>query len=549
MSMLQGIDEQSVGNWRWLFDNERGYIPVDVQDETDVDAKVKFLDGQTGSVPTAALGPVISSLNILQEDFPDMVMMGEVNDGTILHNLRCRFAEDQVYTNIGTILVSLNPFAWIDGLHDASQIDMYNELPSGADSPPHIFQIANNAYKNLVADQVSQSVIISGESGAGKTEATKKCMQFIAAVAPSSREKLNDQLLLASVILEAFGNAKTVRNNNSSRFGKWMEVQLSPTGAVCGCQIVNYLLEKSRLVDPSESERNYHIFYYLCAGLPESEKRRLGLTQPAHYNYLNRTGCIEVEGLDDEVLYDDMCKDMAGMGITELEQLDMFTLSAAVLHLGDVSFEDAEMQGADGSTVKPEAQAALVKAAELLQVDANQLEIELCSYVRTVQGKSIRTFQPPETAAVARDSLVKALYGRMFDWLVERINQEMRASKEDQQDCKVTGILDIFGFEIFQHNSFEQLCINFCNEKLQQFFNRHVFKEEMKVYELEAIEYEDIVFEDNQDVLDLVELRPNGILRQLDEAGRLPRVRLYLLRVIVAVASSQRSCTRNTLDC
>ena len=385
---------------------------------------------------------------------------------------------------------------------------------------PHVFGIAAAAYKGLVEDYHSQAIIISGESGAGKTEATKKCLQFFAQVAAGGEAGMDQKLLAANPILEAFGNAKTVRNNNSSRFGKWMEVQFSRSGGIIGCRIVNYLLEKSRIVHPAGEERSYHIFYNLFVGLDRTKKAALHLTNPEEFEYLRHASTtISGSSQRDVEDFSDVLDAFSEVGISEEEQSTLFRLTASVLHLGNVVFEVHDTpQGSEGSTMKPSTH--LDAAAELLGVSKDSLSLELTSRVRVAGGDTMRSPLVPAKAADARDALAKAIYGRMFDWLVLRVNQAMHTT---ETVGGIIGVLDIFGFEIFETNVFEQLCINFCNEMLQQHFNTHVFKVEEQLYIDEGIDYSNVEFIDNQDVLDLIQKRPAGILPMLDDEVKLPR--------------------------
>ena len=415
--------------------------------------------------------------------------MVDVNEGTILHNVRKRFQNDDIYTFIGTILVAVNPFKWMESLFDIDVINYYRFLSPGQKCRPHLYSLANNAYKCLLDTKRDQSIIISGESGAGKTEATKKCLQYFAEVATSSTA-VDQKLLAANPVLEAFGNAKTVRNDNSSRFGKWMEVQFDTQLTIFGCRIENYLLEKSRVVSQANNERNFHIFYQLCAGADDELRKELELGSCEEYAYLNKS-CYTINGLDDKEEMVLLHDDMKAIGLSKDETQDMFRIVAAVLHLGNLKFAaHTNMDsGEDGSTVLSRTKSSLMAASRLLGVDPDTLSLELCSRVRVFMKKEVRSSVLPSKASDSRDSLAKALYGHMFDWLVKRVNASMVAGGKVEGTI---GVLDIFGFEIFPHNSFEQLCINFCNEKLQQHFNNYVFKMETQEYMREGIDFQDV---------------------------------------------------------
>ena len=430
---------------------------------------------------------------------------------------------------IGILLVatqSLNlAMQFVDGLYSVAVIGEYHKVRLGEPCDPHIFAIANNAYKGILEDALSQGLIISGESGSGKTEATKKALQYFAEVAGSSKSDIDQRLLAANPVLEAFGNAKTVRNNNSSRFGKWMEVHFERSGAIHGCRIVNYLLEKSRVVLPAVDERSYHIFYNLCAGATPAEKSALRLSQISDYRYLTASGCLTIPGENDTDDYSDVRAAISEIGMSDQEAWQLFEVVAGILHLGNIDFDSASHEsGSEGSCISRNSLsiAAAENASALLGTDLEKLEDDLTSKVLTVRGDSTRSPHGVEKARASVDALAKALYGRMFDWLVNRINQSLKGGETVREIFSI-GVLDIFGFEIFDHNSFEQLCINYCNEKLQQHFNEHVFKAEQRCYDAEGIDYSDVEFGDNSDVLDLIESRQKGLLPLLDDEVKFPR--------------------------
>jgi len=425
--------------------------------------------------------------------------------------------------------VAVNPFKVIPSLYTTEMMQQQLAVGAGESSDPHIFGIAAAAFRGVKSESADQAIIISGESGAGKTEATKKCLQFLASAAGSATgDGMEKRLLAANPILEAFGNAKTVRNNNSSRFGKWMLVHFNVRGQICGSQIVNYLLEKSRVTAQAPSERNYHGFYQLCASGDLAAKYELGA--PEEYELLSKSGCTVVPGMADdeefaltcdsiwEITNRDLPEDFGASPRPPPDYECIMELVAAVLHIGNIRFEalapedprsECRLAG-DAAT-----RTAVAAAAKLLGVDSERMGKALTQQERQTKGE--RTVSPLELphAEAARASLAKTLYGRMFDWLVTQVN--VNIAGDLSASLNAIGVLDIFGFEIFEHNSFEQLCINFCNEKLQQHFNAHVFKQEEKCYIAEGIDYSEVEFEDNQDVLDVIEKAPTGILIVLDD--------------------------------
>jgi hypothetical protein len=506
----------------WTTDPVECFVPARVLKELpngDMELEVGA-SAVVKTVKKADLGAWILNSADLRVGFEDMVRMTDVNEATILHNLRIRFMQDEIYTNIGTILVSINPFKWMPHLYASNLVDEHFNTPPGEVSSPHVFQIAAAAYLGLRGERLDQSIIISGESGAGKTEATKQCLKFFAEAAGSVTKGMSEKLLSANPILEAFGNAKTVRNNNSSRFGKWMEVNFNGRAQICGSQIINYLLEKSRVVFQANSERNYHIFYMLPIAATPEQRARFALTRPEEYAYTNRSSSIIVEGLDDAGEYKELLHAFSLVEIREEEYDPLLQIVAGLLHLSNLVFESPDP---DSSRIvaNPHNTQELGHAARLLGVDTPALQ--RCMEQKLIETRSERVWSPltVEKAVDSRNAMAKAMYGRMFDWLVQRVNQAMEGSLKLSEN--VIGVLDIFGFEIFERNSFEQLCINYCNEKLQQHFNYHVFKLEEKCYKAEEIDYSEIKFEDNQDVLDLVEKKPEGLLPKLDDECKVPR--------------------------
>ncbi|GMI10076.1 hypothetical protein TrRE_jg7792, partial [Triparma retinervis] len=333
------------------------------------------------------------------------------------------------------------------------------------------------------------------------TYTAKKVLQYLTEVAGggvSGTKTIADQIMESNPVLEAFGNAKTLRNNNSSRFGKWMEVNFNQANKICGCRIVNYLLEKSRVVQQTPMERNYHVFYMMLAGIDPSLRSKLHLTSTDDYTYLNKSGCTMVPNLDDEEEFKIMNEAFKTLDFSTSETTDIYHVLAAILHIGNLNFESMG-DDSDGSKISASSAASLKKVASTLQVRQEDIESALTSKTSTAGGRgSIVTVKLNPTSATAmRDALAKALYGKMFDWLVVRVNDIL--NKPSPGPTSHIGVLDIFGFEVFKHNSFEQLCINYANEKLQFHFNDFIFNEELKMYKSEGVPYENITFKDNGD--------------------------------------------------
>ncbi|KAG2549285.1 hypothetical protein PVAP13_9KG264400 [Panicum virgatum] len=367
----------------------------------------------------------------------------------------------------------------------------------------------------MVSENRSQSILVSGESGAGKTETTKLIMRYLTFVggrATGDVRSVEQQVLESNPLLEAFGNARTVRNDNSSRFGKFVEIQFDKSGRISGAAVRTYLLERSRVVQISESERNYHCFYQLCASGQDADKYKL--SHPRNFNYLNQSHMYELEGVSEAEQYLQTRRAMDIVGICFSDQEAIFRTVAAILHLGNIEFSPGK--DFDSSVIKDEnCKFHLQMAADLLMVDASLLLSILCyRTIKTPEGNIVKAVDS-SAAVIGRDTLAKTVYARLFDWLVDNINKSIGQDVESRSQI---GVLDIYGFECFKYNSFEQLCINFANEKLQQHFNKHVFKMEQEEYKTEEINWSYIEFVDNQDILDLIEKKPIGIVSLLDEA-------------------------------
>jgi len=449
-----------------------------------------------------------SNLRFLADD---LVMLDHVNEAVIIRNLAKRYEQDEIYTWVGAgkrVLVSINPFKDL-GNDSTKDIWLHRNKTPNHPTAPHIFSITNDAYDALMFSTKNQSILVSGESGAGKTVATKQCLSFLATVS-GSKFRIEQKLLAAKPLLEAFGNAKTIRNNNSSRFGNWMQVFFDKKKSnLHGGRITTYLLERTRVVYQSPQERNFHIFYALCEDIECQERYEIGSID--QYRYFNSPS-EEVSDIDNlDVIRDAMSE----LGFHDSVQEQVLRLTLSVLCLGNVSFTKKSR----GSTVASVEE--LEKAADLLEVTSTELMTCLTTRtLRTIDG-NITGELNVSSARVACDSLAMALYSRLFRFLVEHVNQ-LLVGDEDVTESKFIGILDIFGFEIFENNSLEQLCINFCNEKLQQLFNFSTFTEEEQLYRSEGIAFTKVNFINNQPVLNLIEgQEAQGILPLLDDACKL----------------------------
>ncbi|KAJ0008045.1 hypothetical protein Pint_29017 [Pistacia integerrima] len=450
----------------------------------------------------------------------DMTKLSYLHEPGVLQNLATRYELNEIYTYTGNILIAVNPFQRLPHLYDTHMMEQYKGAALGELSP-HVFAVGDAAYRAMINEGKSNSILVSGESGAGKTETTKMLMRYLAHLGGRSGVEgrtVEQQVLESNPVLEAFGNAKTVRNNNSSRFGKFVEIQFDKNGRISGAAVRTYLLERSRVCQISDPERNYHCFYHLCAAPPEDNaKYKLG--NPKSFHYLNHSNCYELDGVNDAHEYLATRRAMDIVGISDQEQESIFRVVAAILHLGNIDF--AKGKEIDSSVIKDEkSRFHLNMTAELLRCDAQSLEDALIKRVMVTPEEVITRTLDPVNAVASRDALAKTLYSRLFDWIVEKINVSIG---QDPNSKSIIGVLDIYGFESFKVNSFEQFCINFTNEKLQQHFNQHVFKMEQEEYSREEIDWSYIEFVDNQDVLDLIEKKPGGIIALLDEACMFPK--------------------------
>ncbi|XP_027020173.1 unconventional myosin-Ib isoform X4 [Tachysurus fulvidraco] len=444
----------------------------------------------------------------------DMVLLEPLSEETFIGNLKKRFEHNEIYTYIGSVVISMNPYKALP-IYTADKVEEYRNR-NFYELSPHIYALADEAYRSLRDQEKDQCILITGESGAGKTEASKLVMSYVAAVCGKGQEvnKVKEQLLQSNPVLEAFGNAKTVRNDNSSRFGKYMDIEFDFKGDPLGGVISNYLLEKSRVVKQPRGERNFHIFYQLLSGASDETLKKLKLDRDfSKYNYLSLDSAT-VNGLDDAANFRTVRNAMQIVGFMEDEVQSVLELVAAVLKLGNIEFKpESRVNGFDESRVKDKND--LKEMCELLGIDQSVLERAFS--FRTVEAKmeKVSTTLNVAQAYYARDALAKNLYSRMFSWLVNRINESIKAQTKARK--KVMGVLDIYGFEIFEDNSFEQFIINYCNEKLQQIFIELTLREEQEEYVREGIEWTNIEYFNNAIICDLIENNQNGILAMLDE--------------------------------
>lgn len=410
----------------------------------------------------------------------------------------------------------MNPYQILP-IYTGDQIKLYKERKIG-ELPPHIFAIGDNAYAHMKRYRQDQCIVISGESGAGKTESTKLILQYLAAIS-GKHSWIEQQILEANPILEAFGNAKTIRNDNSSRFGKYIDIHFSSNGVIEGAKIEQYLLEKSRIVSQNPSERNYHIFYCILAGLTNDEKKRLWLGHASDYRYLTGGDCITCEGRDDVKEFADIRSAMKVLLFSDEEIWDIIVLLAALLHCGNIKYKATIVDNLDATEI-PE-KINVERVAELLGLPYQHLVDALIRKTLFAHGETVVSTLSREQSIDVRDAFVKGIYGRLFIHIVKKINSTIYKPKQSSRNA--IGVLDIFGFENFNHNSFEQFCINYANENLQQFFVQHIFKLEQEEYNHESINWQHIEFVDNQDALDLIAIKQLNIMALIDEEAKFPK--------------------------
>lgn len=508
--------ERDQGEWVWVTDDKDVWVPAQIKRRNGTSATVSLENGSSRTVtsgPGEPLWPLVrSSLNRLVDD---MVMVEGLNHAQMMYLLKARYMKDEIYTWVGashTVLVSINPFKQLP-IYTVNVMAQFSKSGMNRLDAPHTFAIAASSFRNMQVNEKNQAILISGESGSGKTEATKQCFNFLAEIAGSELQ-LEQKILQSNPVLEAFGNAKTIRNNNSSRFGRWTEINFSHRGQIIGASIENYLLEKSRVVEVGRNERNYHIFYQLCYNM----SAQFNLPSPESFRYLTGIdAAFTADGIDDTDDFIAVREAFSKLDFSADDVNWVFETCAGILHLGNVKFNSCH--DGEGSEVDMRSSRdALQAACRFFRLPEKELGDALCAHSIEVRGELNYIRHKPKEAQEAADTLAKAIYNNLFNWLVQRINTSVKGAKGS-----FIGVLDIFGFEIFDKNGFEQLCINFTNEKLQQHFNAHTFKEEERTYLSEEVPYDPVPFIDNQPVLDLLEKKPYGLLNLLDEEVRLPK--------------------------
>ncbi|CAF0979976.1 unnamed protein product [Rotaria sordida] len=456
----------------------------------------------------------------------DFVLLSDITMNAFIKNLKLRFEKGRIYTYIGEVLVSVNPYRDLP-IYGPEYVKSYKGREM-FERPAHIFALAEAAYRTLKQRSLNSCIVISGESGSGKTEASKIILRYIAAVTNISNQaeiqRISNILIQTNVVLEAFGNSRTNRNDNSSRFGKYMDLHFDYKFDPIGGKIQHYLLEKSRVVKQQLGERSFHSFYQLLYG--ENNLQEYGLNlKPEDYYYINQGNCCKVPKIDDRNDYQQVKQAFKIVGFTQDEVSIIWKIVAAILHLGNLKFTDVDGEHCS-ITRSNDKNDQLKWISKLLSCEESEISSALTSRVVAARNEVIQARQNITRAYYGRDALSKALYERLFEWLIKYINKTLSRENNEQsnyiqraiQSSLVIGVLDIYGFEIFDNNSFEQLCINYCNEKLQQLFIELVLKQEQEEYKRENITWQHIDYFNNKIICDLIEQSRTGILAYLDDA-------------------------------
>ncbi|KAL1930542.1 hypothetical protein VTP01DRAFT_10704 [Rhizomucor pusillus] len=536
--VMKVLEVYTKGTRAWFEDDQEAWVSASLvtKEITDTNVKLVFQNDEDEERQHV----FESSLKLLEknqgatlpplrnppkmENTDDLTNLSHLNEPSVLNTIRTRYMQRNIYTYSGIVLIATNPFARVQ-LYEPDIIQQYSGRRRG-ELEPHLFAIAEDAYRCMIREKRNQTIVVSGESGAGKTVSAKYIMRYFATaddketVGKQARDsargmtEVEEQILATNPIMEAFGNAKTTRNDNSSRFGKYIEIQFDKGCNIVGARTRTYLLERSRLIFQPETERNYHIFYQLCAGAPLTERKEFELKDWQSFHYLNQSGTGTIPGVDDAQEFELTKNALSMVGISLQTQWQIFRLLAALLHIGNI-----EIGGRNDATLS-DSEPSMLIATKLLGIKTSEFRKWIIKKQIVTRSDKIISNLNPAMATVVRDSVAKYIYANLFDWLVLMINESLSCGDPERISTFI-GVLDIYGFEHFKKNSFEQFCINYANEKLQQQFNQHVFKLEQEEYVKEEIDWKFIEFSDNQRCIEMIEARM-GILSLLDEESRLP---------------------------
>ncbi|XP_071534803.1 myosin-IIIb-like isoform X6 [Panulirus ornatus] len=453
----------------------------------------------------------------------DLACLEKLTEEVIVEHLCRRYQTDQIYTYMGDILIAVNPFKEI-GVYGDKESRLHRGMVK-SENPPHIFAMADNAYHCMLHQKQQQCIVISGESGAGKTESANFLLKQLVTLGKAPNRNLEDKILQVNPIMESFGNAKTGINDNSSRFGKYLELTYTRLGKITGAKISVYLLEQSRVVHQAEEEQNFHIFYYLHDGLEAEDKLLqycLDKSKRDKHRYLAGANWSKTRSEANVQMFNKVVDGFKSLGFRDDELDSVYRILASIINLGDVDFyQTIDKDNMEQAAVKNVEQIKVV--SELLGIDPADLTEALTSNSVVTKGEIITRNNTVEEAVSTRDAMAKAMYGRLFDWIVNNINRLLSFCRIVYGESLAVGLLDIFGFENFEVNSFEQLCINIANEQIQYFFNQHIFTWEQQEYMAEGIEVDIVEFADNRPVLDMFLAKPMGLLALLDEESRFPK--------------------------
>ncbi|KAL4466910.1 hypothetical protein ABPG74_010507 [Tetrahymena malaccensis] len=511
-------------------------------------------DNRFANITKTRIDSVYQVNQEIPEGYSDMVEMDHLNQAEILINLQRRYDQDLIFTFIGPTLVVMNPYKQIPKLFSKETRNIFSSQAKHQGyidykkNDPHTYAVAAQTYCKLFEQNKNQAIVISGESGAGKTENAKTCMCFLTGLSGQEDERrssilnstspanknnsnIEDRILGCNPILEAFGNAKTVRNDNSSRFGKFVSIQVGKKSRkIKGATIQNYLLEKSRVTTPGPGERGYHIFYHLlyCGQNQLLENLQLvgQYSKPQNLNYLKSSNCFEVPTIDDNALFKEVVEAFHTMGINQEEQDTIFRIISSILLLGNVQFDQSTLTDTHPCVVKDEKLLKII--SDLLKLDYQSLLRTINTVTRKIGSSVIHSPKKIDEVISSRDSIARNMYDRMFSWIVARLNNSINIKsencKENENEAQLCiGLLDIFGFEVFQENSFEQFCINYTNEKLQQLYIQYVFKSEEQEFIIEGLQnyINQLGYKDNQNIIEVLDNHPIGIFQLIDESSAL----------------------------